>query len=134
MGKGQSVRSSEGESTSVVGSVDANIVGAVCYLLGFVSGAVIYLIEDQDDFVRFHAMQSMLTFGGLAILSLLLDTLESLVAAVPGVGAVFEALIELAAALLGPLTVILWLVLMYKAYRGTQWEVPIIGAYARRYI
>ena len=47
-----------------------NLVAAMAYLLFFVTGIVILMVEQEDKFVRFHAMQSTLVFGGLFILNL----------------------------------------------------------------
>jgi len=29
---------------------------------------------------------------------------------------------------------VLWLVLIYKAWQGEEWEVPVLGAYARKMV
>ena len=44
-----------------------NLMGAVSYLLGFVTGIIMLLVEKQSRFVRFHAMQSTILFGGLFV-------------------------------------------------------------------
>ena len=49
-----------------------NLMGAVAYLLGFVTGIVLLLIEKKSKFVRFHAMQSTLLFGGIFIANVVL--------------------------------------------------------------
>ena len=55
--------STEFEPTST--GLDANLAGVLCYLLGFISGVAFLVLERQNGFVRFHAMQSTLTFLGL---------------------------------------------------------------------
>ena len=40
-----------------------NTAAALCYVAGWVSGLVFLLVEKKDEFVRFHAMQSIVTFG-----------------------------------------------------------------------
>ena len=49
-----------------------NLIGASTYLVFFFSGIFFLLIEKQSKFVRFHAMQSTIVFGGLFIINLIL--------------------------------------------------------------
>ena len=46
---------------------DANVAAALAYLLGWISGVAILLIERHNAFVRFHALQSVLVFGFLSL-------------------------------------------------------------------
>ena len=55
--------------------LDRNIVALLAYVLGWVSGLIVILIEKEDEFVRFHAMQSIVTFGALTILSIAFGTM-----------------------------------------------------------
>ncbi len=48
--------------------LEENIEGVLCYLLGFITGIAFYLLEKENKFVRFHAMQSIIVFGALFIL------------------------------------------------------------------
>ena len=47
-----------------------NTAAALSYVLGWITG-IVFLLLEKDPFVRFHAMQSIIVFGGLMILSLL---------------------------------------------------------------
>ena len=49
-----------------------NMMAAASYLLGFVTGIIMLLIEKQSKFVRFHAMQSTLLFGGVFVANIAL--------------------------------------------------------------
>lgn len=102
------------EKTST--GLDANVAAALSYLFGFVTGAVFLILEKRDRFVRFHAMQSALAFGGITVGWLLLS-------AIPLVGL-------LAWLLIIPASAILWLVLMFKAYQGEEFKLPIVGQIA----
>ena len=44
-------------------NLDPKVAGALCYAFGWITGLVFFLIEKNDDFVRFHAMQSIILFG-----------------------------------------------------------------------
>jgi uncharacterized membrane protein len=91
-----------------------NLMGAVAYLLGFVSGVVLLLVEKENKFVRFHAMQSVVVFGLLFLVGL-----------VPLVGWMLSVVLV-------PLSFVLWLVLMWKAYQGETFKVPVLGDFAEK--
>lgn len=90
-----------------------NTAAALSYALGWLTGVAMLLIE-KDPFVRFHAMQSVITFGALTVLSLL-----------PVVGWVLAPLIMIVA-------FVLWLVLIYKAYQGEEFVLPVVGEFAKK--
>lgn len=89
--------------------------GALSYVLGPVTG-IFFLVTNKDPFVRFHAMQSTVVFVALMVLQ--------------WVFGITIILIPLSA-LVGVATFILWLVLIYKAWQGDQWEVPLLGKVAK---
>jgi hypothetical protein len=43
--------------------LEPNVAGLLCYLVGWITGLVFILIEKENQFVRFHAMQSIIIFG-----------------------------------------------------------------------
>ncbi len=104
------------EKTSI--GLSENVAGLLCYVLGWVSGIVFFLIEPDNKFVRFHAIQSIIVFGILNIASVIL-------AWIPFIGAFFAWII-------GVLSFILWIVLMIKAYQGTRYKVPWAGNLAEK--
>lgn len=90
-----------------------NTAAALSYVLGWVTG-IIFLLIEKDPFVRFHAMQSIITFGVLMLLSF-----------VPLVGWILSPLV----AIVG---FVLWLVLIFKAYQGEEFKLPVIGEFAKK--
>ena len=104
------------EKTST--GLDENVAGLLCYVLGWVSGIVFLLIEQQNKFVRFHAIQSIVVFGVLNIAGIILR-------AIPIFGVAFSAII-------GVLSFILWIVLMVKAIQGTKYKLPWAGNFAEK--
>ena len=94
--------------------LDENIEGALCYVFGFVSGIVFLLLEKENKFVRFHAMQSVIVFLGIMIIT-----------AIPFFGWLMSVLIV-------PLGIALWLILIYKAYQGEKFKLPVIGDFAEK--
>ena len=104
------------EKTST--GLDENVAGLLCYVLGWVSGVIFLLIEPENKFVRFHAIQSIAVFGVLTIVFILLRT-------IPVLGIVFSVLI-------GLLGFILWIVLMVKAFQGKKYKLPWAGNFAEK--
>jgi len=99
-----------------------NVAGLLCYLLGWVTGLIFFLI-DKRPFVRFHAAQSIVVFGGLNIISYVLGMFLGVSAISHGWAGVGTGVILLH--LLHLLTFILWIFLMVKAYQGEKFRVPI---------
>lgn len=97
-----------------------NIEAVLCYMFGWLAGALFLILEKQNSFVRFHAMQSLATFLSLFILSMIAKF-------IPFVGV-------LLAILIAPVSILLWLFLMYKAYLGEKYKLPIIGDWAEKQI
>lgn len=113
----------EGE---VAGGLEPNVAGALSYLLGFVTGLVFFLVEEEDEFVRFHAAQSIVVFGGLFVLSIVLQVFTGFIGATTGfflgLFALVFSLVWLAVALA---TLGLWIFLMVKAYQGETPRIPV---------
>ena len=103
-----------------------NVAGLLCYVLGWVSGLVFVLIEQESKFVRFHAMQSVATFGGITIISIAL----SILGRIPFIGVVFD----IVNGIIGFLAFVLWIVLMIKAYQGVKFKLPWSGDFAEKWV
>src|SRR5271169_4004737 len=48
-----------------------NVAAFLCYLVGWVTGIIFFLI-DKRPFVRFHAAQSIVVFGGLHVINIVI--------------------------------------------------------------
>jgi uncharacterized membrane protein len=103
------------EKTST--GIDANLAAALSYLVGFVTGIIFLLVEKENKFVRFHAMQSTLVFIAIVAIDILLQI-------VPILGALVVIFIVI------PASAILWLLLMFKAYQGEEFKLPLVGQMA----
>lgn len=112
-----------------------NVAATLSYLLGWFTGIIFYLI-DSRPYVRFHAAQSIVTFGGLHIIRMVLGLMFGLGWAFGGLGRFggyghshfggFGIGIMLLA-LVGLVSFVLWIVCMIKAYQGERFMVPIAG-------
>jgi len=102
----------EGKSTF---GLDKNVACAVTYVLGWVSGLIFFLAEKEDKEVRFHAVQAIILFGALTILSM-----------IPVIGWALSPFLCLAG-------FVLWLVLILKAYKGEKVKLSVIGDWAEKW-
>ena len=100
--------------------LDENVVGALCYLGGWITGLVFYVTEPQNRFVRFHAMQSIVVFGAACVALLVCI-------AIPFLGWILSIFVVYGSAAL-------WLVLMFKAYQGERFKLPVAGDIAEQRI
>ena len=98
--------------------ISQNVVGALAYLLGWVTGIGFLLIEKENSFVRFHAMQSVVVFVAFTIASIIVGWL-------PVIGGVLSSL-------LGFVGRFVWLFLMYQAYLGVRYKLPYTGDFAEK--
>jgi uncharacterized membrane protein len=107
-----------------------NVAGALAYLVGAITG-ILFLVIDPfkaDRFVRFHAFQSI--FFNLAwiafwivwmIVGLMLGAISH------GLFFIIQLPINLLITVGG---FCLWVYLMYTAYQGKTFQLPVIGALA----
>jgi uncharacterized membrane protein len=109
--------SPEAESST---GLSANVAGLLCYVLGWVTGIIFIVLEKKSTFVKFHAWQSIMTFGVLTVAQLVLGW-------IPFVGWILSILI-------GILMFVLWLILIIQAGTGKMWKVPGAGDWAERQI
>jgi uncharacterized membrane protein len=94
-----------------------NVAALLSYLAGFITGIIFFVIEKDNKFVRFHAMQSLILFGGLMVLQMVL---------------VFTIVLIILVPILNIGALILWVILMIKAYNGEQFKLPVIGDIAEK--
>ena len=104
--------------------LDENIAGLLCYVLGWISGTVFLLLESENKFVRFHALQSIVTFGIITVVLIAL----SIVSYIPFLVLFFD----IVGWIVKVLAFILWIVLMVKAAQGTMYKLPWAGDFAEK--
>ncbi|RZN61457.1 DUF4870 domain-containing protein [Methanonatronarchaeum sp. AMET6-2] len=112
--------------------LNENIAGALCYLLGFLTGILFYFIESENSFVRYHAVQSIVIFGGIFVLYIVLGVLGGILA-IGFFGGVVALVVWGLMLLLGLLSFVLWLYLMFKAYKGEKTRLPLVSGWTDKY-
>jgi len=100
--------------------LEANVAGLLCYVLGWISGLVFILIEKENKFVRFHAIQSIIVFGAITVASIIFRWM-------PFIGSILNLLLSF-------LALVLWIVLLVKAYQGIMYKLPWAGNLAEKLV
>ena len=93
-----------------------NTAAALCYVLGWITGLVFLLAEKENMKIRFHAMQSLVFFAVLTVISF-----------VPVIGWLLSPLVMIVG-------FIAWLICIYKAYNGEEFELPVVGKFSRKQV
>jgi uncharacterized membrane protein len=104
-----------------------NVAGSLCYVLGWVTGLIFFLV-DKRPYVRFHAAQSIVVFGALHVIRIILGSIFGFGLFFGGFGS--WSMGVLLGELVGLITVILWILLMVKAYQGERYRVPFAADFA----
>jgi uncharacterized membrane protein len=100
--------------------MEPNVAAAVAYLGGIITGVVMLVVEKEDRFVRFHALQSTVTFLVVFVVHLVLSGL-------PVVGGVLYVPFVI-------LVVVLWIFLIAKAFAGQRYKLPYVGDFVENQI
>jgi uncharacterized membrane protein len=100
--------------------LEPNVAGLLCYVVGWVTGLIFLIMEKENQFVRFHAMQSIAVFGAITVADIILRF-------IPIIGWIIAWLI-------GILAFVLWIILMLKAYRGQKYKLPWVGDFAEKQV
>ena len=109
-------------------------VAAALACIPLVGGLVFYILEKEDRFVRFYAMQSII-FGGLCFVLVLLSRALAVVAwSIPIASVVLGPLWSFVFAVVKLGLVVLTIIAMVKAFSGVRWDIPWIGPMARKQI
>ena len=124
------------EPTRTETGLDENVAGALSYVLGVLTGVLFFVLEKDNEFVRFHAAQSVVVFGGLLVASFGVSILSTLLTTMMvGAGGFFVfGLLSLVISLVWFVVAVtgfgLWVYLMVRAYQGETPRVPVAAGIA----
>jgi uncharacterized membrane protein len=115
--------------------LDENVAGALSYLFGPVSGLILYLVEQDNPFVRFHAAQSMVVTGlvvvayiGMGIVGTIVSSVLFTSTSTFFVGSIVSLLLGLVWLVLALGVFALWVYLMVRAYQGRTPRIPLAAS------
>lgn len=93
--------------------LEENIGGLLCYVGAFITGIIFLVIEKENRFIRFHALQSVFVW-------IIYFAVQMFFSWIPFIGWLFNVLLT-------PIGLLIWLFLMYKAFKGEWYKFPFIG-------
>jgi uncharacterized membrane protein len=129
----------KGKEESSTG-MQPNTAGLLCYIATWITGIIFVVIEKKSRFVKFHAWQSIMTFGPLCVVQIILSIISAALwssawtgmwtGSTAGLGA--WRFVHVLGIIVWILTVVLWILLMVMAGTGKMWKLPWIGNWAER--
>ena len=124
--------------------LDGNIAAALGYPIGII--AIICLImEKENRFVKFHALQSLLWHAAYIVVIIALMILGAIIGMVGVAASAASSSAGAGIGLIGMLIWLLWLLFFFgylimlilaavKAYGGADYKLPIVGNMAEKWI
>jgi len=97
-----------------------NVAGLLCYVGIWISGIIFFVLEQKNQFVRFHAAQSIVAFGTITVAGVIFGL-------IPVVGDVFATII-------GIIGFIVWIIMIVKASSGEWYKLPWAGDVAEKIV
>jgi uncharacterized membrane protein len=107
--------------------LDERVERVLAYSLGWVSGVILFLLEKKNRNVRWHAAQSMVTFGILSLLMWGVSILKGILGAIPLLSILTNFGLDLLWNGLLWLGIILWLWLMVMAWIREDYRLPFVS-------
>jgi len=111
-----------------------NIAAALSYIFGPFSGIAVLIMERENKYVRFHALQSTLWFTLILILGWVLGFIGRILGVIPLLGWLAGGIIGLVISIGGFLAIVSLILLMIMAASGKTFKIPIVGDVAWSHI
>ena len=113
---------------TALGGLDANLAAALGYPIGIIA-LIMVIMEKQNRFARFHALQSLLLIAAWIVIAIVLSILVGILSAISSYLGFIGLLL--------PLIWLLWfgalIFCAYKAYQGEWFKLPVIGDMAEKF-
>ncbi|MCX4090994.1 DUF4870 domain-containing protein [Nocardia sp. alder85J] len=108
--------------------LDKKTSAILSYVLGWLTGIVFLFVGKNDPDVKFHASQSIIFFGAVTVLNVVLSIVGSFL----GVLGIIFSLVSL---VVGVFALVIWIMAMVQANNtgGVRAELPIVGKYIAPY-
>lgn len=97
--------------------LDQSLAALLTYAMGFITGIIFIFVEKENRFVRFHAFQSAIFFTPAFIIYIILSVLLYYI---PFIGGILSFLLWAGFAAI-------WILLMFKAYKGEKYKLLFVG-------
>ena len=110
------------------GGLEPNVAGALAYVT--IIPAIIFLVMEpynKDKFIKFHSFQCLFFAAAMFALSLVMMVVGFVLAFIPILGWILDMLLWFVL-VFGSLGLVIFLI--YKAYKGEKFLLPVIGKLA----
>ena len=107
-------------------NLDEKIVAALSYLVGPITGIFVLVMERENKFVRFHALQSTLWFLFIWVI-LWIISLVGVFTGIPLLGFLVALMLWPVRWVIRAIWFISKLFLMFKAVTGSEFKLPFVG-------
>jgi uncharacterized membrane protein len=119
------------KSTST--GLPSNVAAAIA-CIPLVGGVIFYVLEKQDSFVRFYAMQSIIFGIAWIVFAIVYSIAHLIFTNIPVIGVIFQIILGVIWALVWVAFLVLFIITIIKAFTGVRWDIPYIGPLARRQV
>jgi uncharacterized membrane protein len=113
--------------------LDERVERVLAYAFFWVSGLLLFFVEKNRN-VRWHAVQSMITFGTLSLLMIGVRMLRGVLGLIPFLGLLTNFGLGLLLSILTWTWLILWVWLMLMAWMRPDYRLPFISAWVRYFV
>jgi uncharacterized membrane protein len=126
-GCGQPMQTETGARGSV-GALPENIAGVLAYFT-FIPAVAFLLLDPykKNRFVRFHSIQCLLLWAAAILFAIALKLASVVLFIIPLLGPLLVYLVSTVVALAA---VVIWFVLVVKAFQGEMFKLPLLGDFA----
>src|SRR5437870_11324378 len=120
-------------SRSTSTGLPSNVAAAIA-CIPLIGGIIFYILEKQDNFVRFYAMQSIIFGAAWFLFNIVSAIVKGVFWAIPGIGGILVFFWAIIAALVQLAFLVVMIIAIVKAFTSVRWEIPYIGPIARKQV
>jgi uncharacterized membrane protein len=126
----ESVPKPSGPTTT---GLPSNVAAAIASL-PLIGGIIFYVLEKQDSFVRFYAMQSIIYGGAWFLFSFVWKIVIAILNPIPYVGWIITIPLWIIWAVVHIGFLVIMIITIVKALTGVRWDIPYVGPIARKQV
>ena len=112
--------------------LEPNIAAGLAVLFPPISSIIFLVLEKRSQLVRFWAMQSLILFGALFLFNIAIWIVGAVFAHIPVLNVIAGILLFFLSLAVGIGAIVLYVIMLIKAFTGVEWEVPVVGKFARQ--
>jgi uncharacterized membrane protein len=118
---------------STTTGLPSNVAAAIA-CIPLIGGIIFYIIEKQDSFVRFYAMQSIIFGAAWFLFNIVSAVVKAVFWAIPGIGGILVFFWAIIAALVHLAFLVIMIIAIIKAFTNVRWDIPYVGPIARKQV